>query len=73
VALALLGGGIGLGLAKAFTAAGDPTGGMLPVFYLPPASVAAGVAVALAVGVLAGLIPALTAMRLRVVEALRRV
>jgi putative ABC transport system permease protein len=73
VALALLGGGIGLGLAKAFTAAGDPTGGMLPVFYLPPASVAAGVAVALAVGVLAGLIPALSAMRLRVVEALRRV
>ena len=71
--LSVVGGALGLGLAKAFTAGGDPTGGMLPVFYLPPASLAAGFALALAVGVASGVIPAFSAMRLRVVDALRRV
>jgi putative ABC transport system permease protein len=71
--LALVGGALGLGLAKAFTAGGDPTGGMLPFFYLPPASLALGLALALAVGVAAGVLPAWAAMRLRVVDALRRV
>ena len=70
--LAFLGGALGIGLAKAFTLRGDPTNGMLVSFYLPPSGIAAGAALALAVGLLAGLLPAVTAMRLQVVEALRR-
>jgi len=73
VLVALLGGGLGIALAKLLTLRGDPTGGFLPIFYLPKPAVAAGVAVALLVGVIAGFLPAFSAMRLRVVEALRRV
>jgi putative ABC transport system permease protein len=71
--LAVLGGAIGLGLAKAFTLGGDPTGGMLPVFYLAPAKMALGLVLAVLVGVLSGIVPAVTAMRLKIVDALRRV
>jgi putative ABC transport system permease protein len=71
--IAVLGGGMGLALAKAFTLRGDPTGGMLPFFYLPPRAVAAGMGLALGIGVISGLTPAVSAMRLRVVDALRRV
>jgi putative ABC transport system permease protein len=73
VAVAAVGAGLGLGLAKLFTLRGDPTGGLLPFFYLPPRAMAAGLALALGVGLAAGLLPALSAMRLRVVDALRRV
>ena len=73
LAIAAAGGALGIALAKAFTLAGDPTGGLLPGFYLPPLAVAAGLGVTLAVGLLAGLIPGLSAMRLQVVEALRKV
>jgi ABC-type antimicrobial peptide transport system permease subunit len=41
--------------------------------YLPPPAFVAGGAIALAAGVLAGLLPAIGAMRLSVVNALRRV
>jgi putative ABC transport system permease protein len=68
-----VGGLFGLAAAKAFTQLGDPTGGMLPIFYLPPAALAAGALLTLGVGLLAGLLPALGARRLEVVEALRRV
>jgi putative ABC transport system permease protein len=71
--VAAVGGGLGLVLAKLFTLGGDPTHGLLPYFYLPPAAMVTGVAVALTVGVIAGILPALSAMRLRVVDALRRV
>jgi len=71
--VAILGGGLGLLAAKLFTMRGDPTGGMLPVFYLPTPQVALGLGAALAVGLLAGVLPAWSAMRLRVVDALRRV
>jgi putative ABC transport system permease protein len=73
VLIALVGGTLGIGLAKLFTMGGDPTGGMLATFHLGPDSMAQGVVLALAVGLLAGLIPAITAMRLKIVEALRRV
>jgi ABC-type antimicrobial peptide transport system permease subunit len=46
---------------------------MLGVLYVSPATFAAGFGLALAVGAAAGLIPAVGAMRLRVVDALRRV
>jgi putative ABC transport system permease protein len=71
--VAAVGGGLGVGLAKLFTLRGDPTGGLLPFFYLSPQAMGAGIALALVVGLLAGILPALAAMRLRVVDALRRV
>jgi putative ABC transport system permease protein len=71
--MAAVGGGLGIGLAKALTLAGDPTHGLLPGFYLAPVGIVAGFSLSLVVGFLAGLIPALSAMRLQVVEALRRV
>lgn len=73
LATAGVGGAIGLLLAKLFTLGGDPTGGMLPFFYLPGGAVVTGFAVALGVGLAAGLLPALAAMRLRVADALRKV
>ena len=71
--LAAIGGGFGLALCKLFTLRGDPTGGMMPYFYLAPPVVILGLFSALAVGVVAGILPAWSAMRLRVVDALRRV
>jgi putative ABC transport system permease protein len=72
--LAFLGGGIGLAAAWAvITAAGDPTGGFLPVFYFPGRDIALGAALALLLGLATGLLPAVQAMRLRIVDALRRV
>lgn len=68
-----VGGGIGLALAKGFTMGGDPTHGMLGNFYLSSGTLAFGFALAIAVGLAAGLPPALSAMRLDIVEALRRV
>lgn len=71
--IAALGGAIGLGLAKLFTLRGDPTGGLLPYFYLAPEAIIAGFVLALAVGTIGGLAPALSVARLRVVDALRRI
>jgi ABC-type antimicrobial peptide transport system permease subunit len=46
---------------------------MLPYFFLPTKAMGTGLVAALAVGVASGILPALGAMRLRVVDALRRV
>ena len=73
VLIAMVGGALGIALAKFLTLRGDPTNGMLPSFYLGPDSMALGLVLALIVGLVAGLIPAVTAMRLRIVDALRRV
>jgi putative ABC transport system permease protein len=70
--IAALGGGLGLALAWLIVQGGDPTGGALPIFVLPPRDVALGVFLIVTVGVLAGLVPALEAMRLRITYALRR-
>jgi putative ABC transport system permease protein len=71
--IALAGGGIGLGLAGGGIALiGDPTSGMLPPIHLPTREVARGLALILALGVVAGLLPALQARQLRIVDALRR-
>jgi putative ABC transport system permease protein len=71
--IALIGGGLGLALAKLFTLGGDPTRGLLPFFYLSGREILAGLALALLVGAASGILPAVGAMRLRVVDAMRRV
>jgi putative ABC transport system permease protein len=71
--IALSGGGLGLGLAIAgITAIGDPTRGMLPPIRLPTGEIVRGVGFIVMLGVMAGLLPALQARRLRIVDALRR-
>jgi len=70
--IALMGGAAGLGLAWLFVQQGDPTNGLLPAFLLPSRDVAAGVAMMIGLGLLAGLLPAVQAMRLRITDALRR-
>ncbi len=45
---------------------------MLPVFYLPGRYVIIGVALVIALGFVAGILPALQAMRLQTAVALRR-
>ena len=71
--IVVVAGGLGLGLAWLFVQQGDPTGGMLPIFVLPTRDVAVGVVLMVAIGVLAGMLPAVAAMRLRITDALRRV
>jgi putative ABC transport system permease protein len=66
------GGALGLGLGALLIAGGDPTGGFLPVFYLPERDVVVGAVLVASLGVVAGILPALRAMRLRIVDALRR-
>jgi len=71
--IAMVGAILGLGLAKFLSLGGDVTGGFLPLFYLPGAAVVLGIFLAIAVGIVAGLPPGMNAMRLKVVDALRRV
>jgi putative ABC transport system permease protein len=70
--IAFLGGGLGLALAWIIVQGGDPTGGMLPIFVLPPRDLVLGVALIAAVGLIAGVLPAIGAMRLKITTALRR-
>ncbi len=72
VLLATVGGGTGLLLAWMVTQGGDPTGGMLPAFFLPTRDLVLGVVLVLVLGMAAGLLPAWQASRLRIVDALRR-
>lgn len=71
--IALIGGAIGLALAKLMTMGGDPTRGLIQFFYLKAETFVVGIVLALCVGFVAGVLPALNASRLRVVDALRRV
>jgi putative ABC transport system permease protein len=70
--LALVGGTIGVLFAKG--AAPGLSGFMYGApILLPPRDLALGIGLALVAGALAGILPALSAMRLKVVDALRRV
>ncbi len=69
--IAVVGGVIGLWLARTVTQQ-DITSGLL-LLYLPVSGIVIGTAIALATGMLAGLLPAVGAMRLNVASALRRV
>jgi putative ABC transport system permease protein len=70
--LTVLGGTIGLGLAWLMISRGDPTSGLLPMFYLPMHALLVGFGISIALGFVTGIFPALQAMRLRVADALRR-
>jgi putative ABC transport system permease protein len=72
--MAIVGGAIGGLLARAIV---NPrilqTGGFIPEMTVNNANVLAGLALSALIGVLAGLIPATMASRLKIVDALRRV
>ena len=72
VFICVLGGGLGLFAGWLFVQGGDPTNGMLPIFVLQPQAIAAGVILILSMGILAGLLPALSAMQLKITDGLRR-
>jgi putative ABC transport system permease protein len=73
IAIALVGGGLGLALSYAFiTLGGDPTHGLLPAFYFPTPQIIVGAFLVLGLGIAAGFLPAWQASRLRIVDALRR-
>ena len=67
-----LGGAIGLFLAWLLVATGDPTGGSLPMFYIPVKDLVTGVVLIGIMALIAGILPALQAQRLRIADALRR-
>lgn len=74
LAIALVGGLIGLGLAIiAVPVMSIGLSGMLPPLLLSPSILGIGLVVALAVGLASGFLPGFGAMRLRIVNALRRV
>lgn len=70
--VAVVGGALGLAIAWLMIKRGDPTGGALPIFFLPPRDLVTGAVFVFALGLATGMIPAMQAMRLRVVDALRR-
>jgi putative ABC transport system permease protein len=51
---------------------GDPTGGSLPIFYLPASDLLMGLVLIGLMALLAGILPALQAQRLQIADALRR-
>jgi putative ABC transport system permease protein len=79
VILSLLGGALGVAAALPFTAAlvegmkKSPAAMFAYNFRVPPSAVAVAFAVSVAIGVLAGLVPAIRAARVSVVRALRQV
>jgi putative ABC transport system permease protein len=72
--ISVIGGLLGLLLATvAVPALGKALNGLLPNLILAPSILALGLLVAVAVGIISGLLPGIGAMRMRVVNALRRV
>jgi putative ABC transport system permease protein len=67
-----LGGATGLLLAWLLVAMGDPTGGSIPVFYIPTRDLLLGLALIAVMALATGTLPALQAQRLRIADALRR-
>jgi putative ABC transport system permease protein len=72
-ALALLGGGVGLGLGCLIVpVVGKGLATMLPLFSFPTRDLLIGIGICVCLGVATGVFPALAAMRLRVADALRK-
>jgi putative ABC transport system permease protein len=74
ILIAVIGGVLGLGLsALAIPGLGSALAGMLPPLNLSATILSMGLLAALLVGAVAGIIPGIGAMRMRVVTALRRI
>jgi putative ABC transport system permease protein len=72
--IALIGGALGLTMASlAMPVLVKALGGMIPNLLISPHVVAYGLAAAVFVGIVSGLLPGLGAMHLRIVNGLRRV
>jgi putative ABC transport system permease protein len=71
--ITLLGGAIGLGLAKVAFLGNNPMASFFPGFGVTNGTLILGLALALALGLVSGTIPAIQSARLSVVDALRRV
>ncbi|HEX9878280.1 MAG TPA: ABC transporter permease [Gammaproteobacteria bacterium] len=73
IVIAVLGGSVGLGLSwLALESIPAAVSNALPGLFLPPQAIGTGLLYMLAVGVAAGILPALQAGRLTIAEALRR-
>lgn len=72
ILMALLGGGLGLAITYFAVEGGSFNNALLPVFIMRSRDIAIGIALCCALGVVAGAFPAMTAMRLRITDALRR-
>jgi putative ABC transport system permease protein len=70
--IAALGGVIGLGLGWLLTSLGNPAPNVLPNLYLPARDLGVGVGLIFVLGIIAGVVPAIQAMHLRIAVALRR-
>ena len=68
--LATVGGAVGLGLVSLILSAGDPTGGLLPEFGLPPRDLVIGAGLVGVLAVTSAAWPALHAARLAIVDGL---
>ena len=71
--ITLLGGAIGLGLARLAFMGKNPMAAFFPGFGVTNGTIGLGLLLALALGLVSGAIPALQSARLSVVGALRRV
>ena len=72
ILIAVVGGTIGLGLSWIIIQQGDPTGGFLPAFFVPPSDLVLGAGLTLFLGVASGVLPGVQAVRLKIVDALRK-
>jgi len=71
--VSVLGGVIGLGFSCLIVpVVGQALSRMLPMFFFPLRDVLLGFGICLALGIVTGIFPAISAMRLRVADALRR-
>jgi putative ABC transport system permease protein len=70
--MAVLAGGLGLGLIAMAVSGGSFNTAMLPFMILTKSALVTGVVLFLLLGLLAGALPALAAMRLKITDALRR-
>jgi putative ABC transport system permease protein len=70
--IAIIGGGVGMALAWFIATHANPVPQMLPSLAMPSRDLIVGGILVLSLGILAGLIPAVQAMRLQIAVALRR-
>jgi putative ABC transport system permease protein len=73
VVITVLGGALGVFGARALFGPSNPMTTFIPGFLVEPSTVVLGLSIALVLGLVSGFVPAFQAMRLSVVQSLRRV